>query len=130
MALANMRLRLVDYAGVSGDEKGININEELKMKKSYRNLVLIVLLILYAGVTSRALADDAYITTAFSSFTEQQYSHEDGALFKGYLNVNVTNNTNQAWGDFHFQVMSVGWDVSNVDFIAASPYAPTAARAP
>ncbi|MFA5239073.1 MAG: PEP-CTERM sorting domain-containing protein [Phycisphaerae bacterium] len=100
------------------------------MKKSYRNLLLVVLLILSAGITSRTLADDAYITTTFDDFMRQQYTHDDNAPFKGYLNVNVTNNTNQAWGDFHFQIMNVGWDVSNVDFIVTSPYAPTSSQSP
>lgn len=67
-----------------------------------RTILFIIALIMFAGFTSRTLADDAYITTTFNDFTAQQYTHEDKDPFKGYLNVNVTNNMSQAWGDFHF----------------------------
>jgi hypothetical protein len=85
---------------------------------------------LFVGFTSRVLADDAYITTTFDDFIGQQYTHQDLDPFKGYLNVNVMNNTSQAWGDFHFGIMNVGWDVSLVDFIVTPPYQPTSSQSP
>jgi hypothetical protein len=100
------------------------------MRRSCQSLILAVFLILSVATTSRALADDAYITTTFDDFIGKQYTHEDLDPFKGYLNVNVTNNTSEAWGDFHFQIMNVGWNVSNVDFIVTPPYAPASSQSP
>jgi hypothetical protein len=93
-------------------------------------VLFIIALILFAGFTSRTLADDVYITTTFDDFSPKQYTHDDNEPFKGYLNLNVTNNTGMDWGDFHFQIMDVGWDVSQVDFIVSSPYQPTSSQSP
>ena len=95
-----------------------------------RSILVIIALILFAGFSSRVLAHDGYITTTFDDFTGQQYTHEDEDPFKGTLYVNVTNNTSKDWTDFHFEIVNVGWDVSQVDFIVTSPYEPTSSQSP
>lgn len=95
-----------------------------------RSILFVIFLILLVGFTSRVLADPQDIITTFDDFTGQQYTHEDEDPFKGYINVNVTNNTGMDWGDFHFEIVDVGWDVSLVDFIVTSPYEPTSSQSP
>lgn len=95
-----------------------------------RSILFVITLMLFTSFTSRALADDAFITTTFDDFIGQQYDHEDEDPFKGYLYVNVTNNTSEAWTDFHFQIINIGFDVSNVDFIVTPPYEPTSSQSP
>ena len=95
-----------------------------------RSILVIIALILFAGFSSRVLAHDQYITTTFDNFIGQQYTHEDEDPFKGYLSVNVTNNTSRDWTDFHFEIIDVGWDVSNVDFIDTPGYEPNSTQGP
>ena len=52
----------------------------------------------------------------FSDYTPQAGTHADADPFKGWFDVTVTNNMSEPWGDFHFEIMDVGWDVSNVGF--------------
>lgn len=75
-----------------------------------------------------ALADDATIVTSFSSYDSQQNDHNDADPFKGWVDVTVTNNMSEAWGDFHFEILDIGYDVTNVDFIDTSPYEPTSSQ--
>ncbi|MBN1391709.1 MAG: PEP-CTERM sorting domain-containing protein [Sedimentisphaerales bacterium] len=93
-------------------------------------VLLTIALILFAGFSSRVLAHDGEITVTFDDFTSKQYTHQDEDPFKGYFTVNVTNNTGMDWGDFHFEIMNVGWDVNQVDFIVAPPYQPTSSQSP
>ncbi len=95
-----------------------------------RSFLLVVFLVLFTGITSRVLAHDEEITTTFYDFVGQTYTHEDEDPCKGFLTVNVTNNTSADWGDFHFEIVDVGWDVCDVDFIVTPPYEPTSSQSP
>ncbi len=60
---------------------------------------------------------------------EVEAGHEEESPFKGWLNIEVTNTGDEAWGDFHFQIIQWGEEtIENVDFIVADPYQPTSSQ--
>ena len=78
-------------------------------------------------------ADDVSITTSFDGVgigVKQQADHDDQDPWKGWLNLTVTNDGDEAWGDFHFEIYQVPGQgaVDNVDFIVSSPYEPTSSQ--
>jgi hypothetical protein len=75
-----------------------------------------------------ALADDVSVNLTFDDYTPQTGTHEDADPFKGYFNLTVTNNMSEPWGDFHFEINDVGYDVTNVFFVVDSPYEPTSSQ--
>jgi len=77
-----------------------------------------------------AFAHDENLVLTFDDYTAQTGSHEDADPFKGWLNLTVTNNMEEAWGDIHFQIKDVGWDVTSVGFVVDSPYEPTSSQSP
>ena len=77
-----------------------------------------------------ALAHDDDIVLTFSDYTPQTGTHEDADPFKGWLDLTVTNNMSEPWGDFHFEITDVGWDVSAVDFLVDPPWEPTSSQSP
>ncbi|GMV37965.1 MAG: hypothetical protein AMXMBFR61_24730 [Fimbriimonadales bacterium] len=83
--------------------------------------------ILSLGLTSQARAHDAFWTGSFSSTGEGAavfLEHEDAFPWAGWVHVTVTNESDVAWGDFHFKIFSTGQDVSNVDWVTDPPYEP------
>lgn len=69
---------------------------------------------------SNLLADNVDITTSFSGVGPGEFqtgTHTDADPFKGALILTVTNTGTDAWGGFHFGIFSVGYDVTNVDFV-------------
>jgi hypothetical protein len=75
--------------------------------------------------------DDGSLSVSFEGAGTkfvQRHTHKDAEPFKGWLAVNVTNSGSVSWGGFHFQIVDVGFDVSEVDFIAARPYEPTSVQ--
>lgn len=98
-----------------------------------RKLSLIVVLFVVAALCAApVLADDVDIVTDFNGVGQavaKGFDHIDKTPYKGFANVWVTNNSNTAWGDFHFQIFSFdGSDVSGVDFITAAPFAPVSSQ--
>lgn len=70
-----------------------------------RHFVAAIALLL---LVSSVFADDQTLNLTFTdvgSGASQQVTHEDQAPFKGWLTVNVTNNSADPWGDFHFQLI-------------------------
>ena len=93
--------------------------------------VLAVSLVLVAVCpVEYALAHDVDLDLAFSDYTPQTGTHEEAEPFKGWVNLTVTNNMSESWGDIHFEITDVGWDVSTVDFVVVSPYEPTSSQSP
>jgi hypothetical protein len=91
---------------------------EVKIVK--RTVLAVSLLAALLFQASNLLADNVDITTSFSgsgSGVFQTGTHTDADPFKGSLQLTVTNTGTASWGDFHFAVFSVGWDVTNVDFV-------------
>jgi len=80
---------------------------------------------------SAALASDEVIILTFDDYTPAFGTHEDAAPFKGWLDVTVTNNMAEPWGDFHFEITEVmSYDMSTVDFIVDPPFEPTSSQSP
>jgi len=81
-----------------------------------------------------AQADDAYITDTLYGIGQANAgssNHNDQEPWKGWIYLTVTNQSNVAWGDFHFQIFSFnGQDVSAVDFIVDPLYTPTSSQNP
>jgi hypothetical protein len=79
----------------------------------------------------RVWADDIDVTTSFDGVgigVAEQSDHTDADPWKGWLNLTVTNDGDEAWGDFHFEIFQVSSPVDNVDFIVSSPYEPTSSQ--
>ena len=79
--------------------------------------------------TSSARADDYAWSGDFAlgdpAITE---THADTEPFAGWVNVTMTNTGTEPWGDFHFEIFSVGADVSNVDFLVDLSHEPTSSQ--
>lgn len=98
-----------------------------------RKLSLIVaLFVVVALCAAPVFADDVDIVTDFDGVGQaiaKGFNHVDDDPYKGFANIWVTNNSQVAWGDFHFQIFSFdGSDVSGVDFIVAAPFAPVSSQ--
>ena len=90
-------------------------------------IVSLVSLALYPVPAARADNDDIFLT--FDDYTPQAGEHEDSDPFKGWLNLTVTNNMGEAWGDIHFEITDVGWgDVCNVHFMVDPNHQPTSSQ--
>lgn len=97
----------------------------------YRRLILVgaMLFVIALGVGGRAFADDAFISTTFSSLAPQDFVHEDDDPWKGWAYVEVYNDTDEWWTDFHFGIKSVqGSNISATIFIDYPPYVPTSSQ--
>ncbi len=82
----------------------------------------------FAGMV---FGDDGSLSVSFEGAGAkfvQRHTHKDAEPFKGWLAVNVTNSGSVSWGGFHFQIVDVGFDVSEVDFMTARPYEPTSVQ--
>ncbi len=64
--------------------------------------------LLFACGAGRVLADPMEWTTSFADLSPQNATHEDADPYKGSALVTVTNDTDQWWTDFHFEIFSVG----------------------
>ena len=99
---------------------------------------LLVLIIFAAFITvaaGRAMAHDANYTGVISgvgSGSAVTLTHDETGQdeWAGWVNVTITNNGSEAWGDFHFSIFEVdipgysgNLDVTNVDWVTAG-YAP------
>ena len=63
------------------------------------------------SIAVTAEAHNETITTSFTDFTAQEVENYDESPYKGYLTLSVTNNTDVAWGDFHFYLFDIpGYD--------------------
>ena len=51
-----------------------------------------------------AFAHDMSTTQTFNDMDSITVDHFDLDPWKGYADVTVTNNSGQAWGDFHFKI--------------------------
>ncbi|HLA83687.1 MAG TPA: PEP-CTERM sorting domain-containing protein [Thermoguttaceae bacterium] len=74
-------------------------------------------------------ADDAVVNENFPDMTPITVYHEDAEPFKGLVSVTVTNYGTIPWGDFHFEIVPYGYDVSTVDFTTV-PATPTTSQNP
>jgi len=84
-------------------------------------------------VLTAARADDVWITAEFDGTgpgAGQTVTHQDDVPFKGWVHLDVTNTGTEPWGDFHFEFVDVGWDVSNISFIVDPPYEPNSTQSP
>ena len=93
-------------------------------------LFLLVLGIFLLAGPLPAWADDVDIIASFDGIgigSLQESEHYDANPWKGWLDLTVTNNGNEAWGDFHFGIFQIPGQgpVDNVDFIVTTPYEPT-----
>jgi len=91
-------------------------------------------LVILSSFACPALAHDAYIAASFSGYgigASQTFEHDDIEPFKGWMDLTVTNTTeDEWWTDFHLMITSVaGSDVSMTDFIDYAPYQPTSSQA-
>jgi hypothetical protein len=92
-------------------------------------LAVILPALVALAVSSAARADDAYwsggIGGVGQGFTVDVV-HNDGGLFKGWLNITATNTGTQPWGDFHFGIYDPigGQDISNVGFLDSTTVPP------
>lgn len=70
-------------------------------------------------LTGSAFADDFSITVDMAIGDSYTEDHNDGLPWGGAVDVSVTNNGTEAWGDFHFcitEVPGLSTDISNVHF--------------
>jgi hypothetical protein len=73
------------------------------------------------GGTTTAQAHDGSDTQTFDTLDPLTTNHYDQDPWKGWFNLTVTNNTNVAWGDFHFSLIDIpGQPSSNVVFCDSS----------
>jgi hypothetical protein len=65
------------------------------------------------------MAHDVELSQTFNDMNPITVNHMDQDPWKGYVDVTVTNNSAQDWGDFHFQIFQIPneADVSNVHII-------------
>ncbi|MFW6065197.1 MAG: PEP-CTERM sorting domain-containing protein [Planctomycetota bacterium] len=54
-----------------------------------------------------------------------EVTHYDEDPWKGWISVSAVNQSDTAWGNFHFKIADVGEDVSNVLWVIDDPYEPT-----
>lgn len=99
-----------------------------------RRVATIIVVVFFAAfVTSSVFAHNETINTSFDGLCEpnsQLYNHIDEDPFKGSFTVNATNTGSEPWGNFHFKIVSIGWDVSNVDFMVDPPNQPSSSQSP
>ena len=93
-------------------------------------MVGLMVCLIALGFAGRALADDAYIDTTFTTLYPQQFTHDDKDPYKGWAWVNVYNDTDEYWTDFHFEIFSVeGSNISATIFIDDYPsHTPTSSQ--
>lgn len=69
---------------------------------------------------SGALAHDESVTDSLALGDVGSLEHEDDAPYAGWIDLTVTNNGTEDWGDFHFEIFQVGAeDPVNVDFLSS-----------
>jgi len=90
-----------------------------KLDDNKRRASFLFLLCLCLGflLVVPAQADVEYLNLTFTDFNQQTVENYDAAPWKGYLSLSVTNNTNAAWGDFHFMLFDFGQYSSQVTFV-------------
>jgi hypothetical protein len=91
-------------------------------------VVAVTALVLPLRTAVAAITHDVGIVTSFSDFSTQSFDHFDADPFKGYVNLTVTNTSADSWSDFHFEILDIGWDVSNVLFDVSVPFEPTSSQ--
>ena len=93
------------------------------MKKAL--LLTAALCMLFACGAGRVLADDVEWTVTFTDLQPKVIEHPDQEPFKGSASVIVTNDTNEYWTDFHFQIFSVnGSNITQTIFVDGGAYNP------
>lgn len=92
-------------------------------------LVITAACLLFACGAGRVLADDVEWSTTFVNLSPQDTIHDDAEPFKGSAKVTVTNDTDEWWTDFHFQVFSVnGSNITATIFVDGGSYNPTSSQ--
>lgn len=97
-------------------------------------IVSVAVLVVLGFFCAGGYAHDVVVGSALepvelSDFTVQQENHQDSDPWKGWFSLTVKNTSSEAWGDFHFQIVSYdGSDISNVSFIVDSPFEPTSTQ--
>ncbi|MFA5239074.1 MAG: PEP-CTERM sorting domain-containing protein [Phycisphaerae bacterium] len=90
-----------------------------------RFFLLLTVLILFTGFTSRVSADDGEWGSEVSPIDVNwigddfylDLDHEDADPWKGWGTIWLKNICGEDWGDFHFQIKSIfGSNIENVDF--------------
>ncbi len=89
-------------------------------------------IVLVAGVVSIATAHDLDWSGEMALGEVEEQIHADDAPWAGWVNVTVTNNGSEPWGDFHFEIYDPygGQDISLVDWVVDSPYEPQSSQSP
>lgn len=90
----------------------------------------VVVLVAFLATTSARADDYSWVGDFALGDPAIQETHADADPFKGWVNVTISNTGTEPWGDFHFEIFSVGWDVSNVSFLVDPPYMPTSSQSP
>jgi len=87
-------------------------------------LAVLVFSFILFGSFIPSQADDGSDTLTFTDLNQQVSYHYDqdvnGSGFKGWFDLTATNNTNSAWGDYHFILFDFGSYNSSVIFVDAS----------
>lgn len=95
-----------------------------KGKLYLAGLVVLCFSFILLGGVNPAQADDGSDILTFGDFNQQNSYHYDqdidGSGFKGWFDLTVTNNTNSAWGDYHFILFDFGGYNSSVIFVDSS----------
>jgi hypothetical protein len=85
----------------------------MKRKKIYLPLLFAIFVIVAVFSTVPAFAHNETMSYTFNDFTPYEFNNYDQAPFKGNFTLTVTNNTNSAWGNFHFYIFEIpGFDYS------------------
>jgi len=82
------------------------------------------------GGGAPALAHDGYIDTEFGDWSSKTFVHEDEDEWKGYVFITLMNTGTEAWGDLHLEIVDVGYDITNVNWVVAPPYQPISSQSP
>jgi len=104
----------------------------MKKRGHIRNLLAVVIFaVIFISSAVPALSHTQVMNDAFTDMysNHNAYENPDADPYKGYFVLNVTNNTNVDWNDFHFQLGDIpGFPSSDVYF--DSSVAPTGSIAP
>ena len=99
---------------------------KLNMKKVF--LVLTTILLICSAAPASADVDWSadFFDVGYDNFQSNPY---DGS---GWINLTVTNQSDHAWGDFHFFVFSLNADddITNVYFVDSGDDRPTSSQSP
>ena len=103
--------------------------------KKYFGVLLLALALLVMGTVVPAQADVTW-NWAWDGMMTKTGNYPTPT--NGWVDLTVTNNTNFAWGDMHFEIWSCSWmgcgDITNVDFVdnhpSGSPLSPDSDRSP